>query len=243
LDEGGRVEEAEENNNEHERIIVVEWNPAPEFYIRSRCEVDTAMIDEPFEIAWTVIDSNDNDVEFEVFLFWTTDTSGWSAGPEVIYESPWQMIMGVQDAPEGDNITTFTWTDDSPLNEHIYIAGVARDSNPTNNTFALMPGTIWLIASFAPGTSRHVEDYGLTAAYPNPFNRTLSIEYALQKDDFVKLTAYDLSGRLVAELVNGYKSGGRHLFSWYPDALSGGIYLLRLETGGQLFQSKVVYMP
>jgi len=48
--------------------------------------------------------------------------------------------------------------------------------------------------------------------YPNPFNPTTTILYQLPKSTHVKLSIYDITGRLVETLVNEYKKC-RILFS------------------------------
>ena len=39
-------------------------------------------------------------------------------------------------------------------------------------------------------------------AYPNPFNPSTVIEYAIPKDGRVKVTIYDLMGQKITSLVN-----------------------------------------
>ena len=74
--------------------------------------------------------------------------------------------------------------------------------------------------------------YSLSQNYPNPFNPTTTIQYSIPKDEFVKLTVYDITGRVVKELVNGYKSAGKHSVEFNTSNYSSGTYYYRLETGG-----------
>ncbi len=82
--------------------------------------------------------------------------------------------------------------------------------------------------------------FDLMAAYPNPFNSTTSITYALPVPSPVTLSIYDQSGRKIATLVNAYSSPGYYNYIWSPDRLSSGLYLIRLEACGQVQTSKVV---
>ncbi|HEX7343248.1 MAG TPA: VCBS repeat-containing protein, partial [bacterium] len=47
-------------------------------------------------------------------------------------------------------------------------------------------------------------------AMPNPFNPATSISFELRDASFVRLDVYDTSGRLVAELANGWCDAGSH---------------------------------
>jgi len=69
--------------------------------------------------------------------------------------------------------------------------------------------------------------------YPNPFNITTNIGYILAEGCCVSLKVYDLSGRLVATLHEGYQNAGEHLVTWDASYLSSGIYFYKLTTVGQ----------
>ncbi len=66
--------------------------------------------------------------------------------------------------------------------------------------------------------------------YPNPFNPTTTIKYFLAKDCNVKLKVYDLLGRDIETIVNGYQSAGYYQYIFDASRLSSGIYIYRLET-------------
>jgi len=83
------------------------------------------------------------------------------------------------------------------------------------------------------------DDYAITSAYPNPFNSTLRVGYALPEAADVKLNVYDLSGRLVAELVSGRAQAGVHTVVFDGSGLASGLYLLRYEAAGHTSQMKV----
>lgn len=70
----------------------------------------------------------------------------------------------------------------------------------------------------------------LAQNFPNPFNPSTTIRYAVPAAGHVTLTVYDILGRQVATLVNGTVTGGPHDVTWHPDNLASGVYLYRLET-------------
>jgi len=73
------------------------------------------------------------------------------------------------------------------------------------------------------------EEYGLSQNYPNPFNPRTTIEYKIPKDEFVKLTVYDITGRVVKELVNGYKAAGMYNVEFDASSHASGTYFYKLE--------------
>jgi len=70
----------------------------------------------------------------------------------------------------------------------------------------------------------------LGPARPNPFNPVTTIEFALPAESRVRLTAYDLTGKLVAVLSDTVLPAGFHSIRWNAAALASGVYLIRLET-------------
>lgn len=81
------------------------------------------------------------------------------------------------------------------------------------------------------------QDYALHNNYPNPFNPTTTITYALPEASQVQLTVYDLAGRTVATLADGTVEAGYGSAFWSGKDDSGrpvptGIYLYRLTVDG-----------
>jgi len=74
-------------------------------------------------------------------------------------------------------------------------------------------------------------EYSLLQNYPNPFNPTTTIQYSIPKDEYVKLVIYDVTGKVVAELVNGYKSAGRYNVEFNASGYASGIYYYKIEAG------------
>ena len=70
----------------------------------------------------------------------------------------------------------------------------------------------------------------LSQNYPNPFNANTSISYTLAEAGNVNLSVYDISGRLVTTLVDGYQEAGEHVASWDASQVSSGVYFYKLST-------------
>ena len=82
--------------------------------------------------------------------------------------------------------------------------------------------------------------YGISEAYPNPFNPSTSFSYTLPEDGMVQVAVYDISGRMVAELVNGFKSAGTYPVVWDAQDLSSGVYMVNMIAGGYISKQKLM---
>jgi hypothetical protein len=76
-----------------------------------------------------------------------------------------------------------------------------------------------------------VDNYALDQNFPNPFNPTTKISYALPQDGLVILKIYDALGREVSTLVNEFKQTGRYNASFDASKLSSGVYIYKLTSG------------
>jgi PKD repeat protein len=74
--------------------------------------------------------------------------------------------------------------------------------------------------------------------FPNPFNPVTRIPYEINNAGHVSLNVYDLSGRLVRNLVNGDQGVGSYTAQWDGNDNSGqgvgsGLYIYQLTTQGE----------
>ena len=83
-------------------------------------------------------------------------------------------------------------------------------------------------------------EFALFQNYPNGFNPTTEIRYALLSDVHVKLEVYDMLGRLIATLVDGEQSAGYKTVEFNAANISSGIYLYRLTAGDFTAMKKMV---
>ena len=85
------------------------------------------------------------------------------------------------------------------------------------------------------------------AAYPNPCNGVAMVEYGLASVAEVDLSVYDLVGQRIARLARGVRSSGTHRVAWdgrddRGQPVASGIYVCRLEAGGQATVHKVLLL-
>ena len=79
--------------------------------------------------------------------------------------------------------------------------------------------------------------YFLQQNYPNPFNPVTLLRYGLSEDGLVIITIYDMMGRIVNTLVNGYQTAGFKSVQWNAtndrnESVSAGLYLYALQADG-----------
>ena len=81
---------------------------------------------------------------------------------------------------------------------------------------------------------------------PNPFLGQTSIPFTLGAAGPVKLTIYDVSGRLVRTVLNEPLPAGDHSVTWdgvVNSASPNGVYFYRLQVGDLTQTRKMVMMP
>jgi hypothetical protein len=88
---------------------------------------------------------------------------------------------------------------------------------------------------------------GMAAPAPNPFAGRTRISFRLTNPGHASLRLYDLRGRHVRTLVDGYLAAGPHLFSWdardeHGRRVAAGVYSARLVQGGQVVVKKVLVL-
>ena len=118
------------------------------------------------------------------------------------------------------------------------------DGNGTNDTesaaglfYSERP--VQVLSAPKPAPSGKLE---LLAATPNPFSRALDVQFELARPARVRLALYDVSGRRVRTLVDGFALAGRAVRTLDAVGLNSGVYFLRLETGDQVRTRRVVLL-
>ena len=71
-------------------------------------------------------------------------------------------------------------------------------------------------------------DFALSAAYPNPFNPSTSLNFSIPIESKVKISVYDIQGRLVQELLDDLIKPGNYNIQWKASNYSSGIYFINM---------------
>ncbi len=90
-------------------------------------------------------------------------------------------------------------------------------------------------------TTTSINDFGNDIEwkmFPNPSNGTLSINFDLKDAENVSVQITDMGGRIVKELLNGTSVVGKQNLTADLNDMSNGMYLARIITSGNTFNSK-----
>ncbi len=77
-------------------------------------------------------------------------------------------------------------------------------------------------------------DFALYSNFPNPFNPITNIKIDIPENSHIKLTVFDLSGRVVTELMNQSIMAGSHHSIWngtntFNERVSSGMYIVQMK--------------
>lgn len=142
--------------------------------------------------------------------------SGWNSPTN--YDTRFFMSLGPSNLASGETATI------------IVAVLVARGTSNLNSVTklkqyaAMLPVNIPSVNNYVP------KEYKLNQNYPNPFNPVTKISYMVPKSSFVDLNIYDISGRLVKNLVSGNHAEGNYEVDFNGESLSSGIYFCRMNS-------------
>jgi hypothetical protein len=100
---------------------------------------------------------------------------------------------------------------------------------------------------FAAASDGTPSAYSLLPNYPNPFNPSTAIGYAIPQDDHVALTVYNVLGQEIRTLVDARQAAGTYTVMWDgKDAaghhLNSGVYFYSIKAGDYTETRKMVLM-
>jgi hypothetical protein len=78
--------------------------------------------------------------------------------------------------------------------------------------------------------------------YPNPFNPSTNITFSLFAAATVKLQIFDMIGREVGVIVDGYMPAGTSTVEFKAPHVSSGLYVYRFTLDGQASSKKMLFI-
>lgn len=113
----------------------------------------------------------------------------------------------------------------------VIVGGVplsSPDSGVVSGGFQVM-----LAASLmSAGVTQAPVSFELAQNFPNPFNPSTTIGFAIPQRSYVKLEVCNLLGQRVATLVDGMREQGTYTAQFNAGSMPSGVYLYRLQAGG-----------
>ena len=85
-------------------------------------------------------------------------------------------------------------------------------------------------------------NFELSQNYPNPFNPSTTISFNLPESGKVILKIYNVIGKEIKTLVEGYKEAGIYTVNFNAEELASGMYLYSLSTNGFTETKKMLFM-
>ena len=154
--------------------------------------------------------------------------------------------------PQGGTI----WLSDDLVDWENYTGNLGF---PNWITYSLVAHDGWFFKGGGPNTEFRAPQPGATAvdenvtnaeapvlaAHPNPFHPRTTLRFEVPRPGHVRLSIFDVAGRLVRTLVNESRPAGRHSVSWEGRDESGrsvpsGVYLYRMEAGNFVATQRMV---
>jgi len=180
-----------------------------------------------------VLDDADTSLSFTIhnqsgysqsYTYTLSDNNGWfnvSSDTVTIGESE-HLIIALDPIVEPDSITVLTlniW----PIYHEYAMKSINYD------VFHI-DGVLNVIEPIIP------TEYALFHNYPNPFNSITRLRYYIPEEINVKITIYDIMGKVVKTLINSSQNSGYKSIRWNATDNKGqpvgtGVYLYRIETG------------
>ncbi len=123
-----------------------------------------------------------------------------------------------------------------------YLGGEGKEGHIESN---IQKGTVAVL--YNPDHKSVPKEFALENNYPNPFNPTTTIRYAVPAGSKVTLRVYNILGQEVRSLVNGFRDVGRYEVMWDGrnnggNQVSSGVYLYRMEAGKFIQTKKMLFV-
>ena len=161
-----------------------------------------------------------------------------------------EMIID-ENSTESGTVTLFGGGENTLKVEYSHEGGSGSDAGMflrwSNNTpvnvippASLIPNTDILVSS--ESTPELPGDFELRQNYPNPFNPVTQIEFNLPAPGDIKLSIFNTLGQEVQVLARDKRTAGRHTVTFDASSLPSGMYLYRLEYGGQTLVRKMMLL-
>lgn len=78
--------------------------------------------------------------------------------------------------------------------------------------------------------------------FPNPFNAEVSLPYKAERDAWVVVDVFDITGKMVERVYDGVISVGVGTIKWRPVSVSSGLYIIAITSPDASFRHSVLFV-
>lgn len=124
----------------------------------------------------------------------------------------------------------------------VFASGFLSGDDPAFGLYAaLEDGTVLMLESGNLSIESNLNNiFALYPNYPNPFNPVTNINYQVNETSNISINIYDINGKFVDELFNGYLNAGMHSIEWNASGLASGTYILKINNENYMSTQKLV---
>lgn len=147
------------------------------------------------------------------------------------------------DGRYGLDSTLLIFADDDGEDDEIDCAELSIwNYSLSDSEAAALGGFGHVVGVESESNSQLPKSFELSQNYPNPFNPETKINYAIPKEGLVSIKVYDILGKEVITLQDGFKEAGFYSVSFDGRALASGIYFYRLTSGNFTSTKKFILL-
>lgn len=86
------------------------------------------------------------------------------------------------------------------------------------------------VTAFSPTSIPDMKIFNEGLIVPNPVSQSTTISFSLSTSEFINVSIYDITGKLIKNLLKGHLDMGEHQIRWdvHNDAVKGGMYILNV---------------
>lgn len=249
LDEGNTVPESNEDNNTLEEYFLVLSQNAFDF------QADSSEVADEDTVILTENPMDTEEIRF--ILYWSVPMGVGASGAFNIDMSLRAMMGGdtiplytqlIPTALPNQNYTSVTGTWTAEEGFWLYWWNIDADSwieefDETNNY--LMNGVEvgpYVSVPWGDELALTPNSTRFTAVFPTPFNDAVKLQYEVARMGNVKISVFDVTGREVTILYDGYSAPGVNDIIWSAKDISSGTYFAVLTDGVNQSVQRLLYI-
>ena len=168
-----------------------------------------------------------NGSDFEIYLNGQLDA--FTSFPGLINTTTFDLTIG-QDLPGNNNYDFDGVLDDIRIFNYMLPVSQISAFYDITTGIGKRPGVV-LPTQFA-----------LAQNFPNPFNPSTTIRFAMPSAGFVTLKVFDVLGREIATLIRERVAAGEYSVPWNAVSCASGVYYYKLETANAVLVKKMILL-